>query len=685
LKYKYKIKGMSSQVLSSVDATGLFQLIEDEDWDDAILQVKQFPEEAKTWVIGNAGKSKFRRLPLHEALILNAPYEVIECLFNANPDASKACDEGGRLPLHHAVYHGTQMKAVTKLVMEFPESLDFVDKGGLKPLEIAKLGSSTEKENLVAFLSKGSLFYAVQKEENKWVQRENNLKMQLETLKKGLEDKVEAARAEDINRNEQLIAKLAALENGKLHDVLPSNNNEQTRSEQALVIEECQKRIAELETQLVTQVKTNEEAEAQLVLEPLVTELEMQVATLSAKCDKLQMEYSEKSKAYEEAIAKIELISSEKNIFDSRARESDQRLSELAEQLAAWTMKYHNLYSEYNTKMLDSVSAEKKLLQQQEGVKGEYEHRVAVLEEQVASLGKIREDLLLKNIAKTEACDESVKKIADLEFVQQQVKGEYEHRVAVLEEQVASLGKIREDLLLKNIAKTEACDESVKKIADLEFVQQQVKGEYEHRVAVLEEQVTSLGKIREDLLLKNIAKTEACDESVKKIADLEVTIAELKKSHELRYTQVTMQCLQLEELAKSKYSENLKLMEDLESSMSSQEQLAYNKLAEASLTAEIEQLQEELSLTRKELETANQLVNEADRKIVTLSEENELLMRKNEDNTKLISLVVTNASEYHAKTSQAVNILESDFAQIQTERFESVTTKYQTMLERVCT
>jgi len=79
------------------------------------------------------------------------------------------------------------------------------------------------------------------------------------------------------------------------------------------------------------------------------------------------------------------------------------------------------------------------------------------------------------------------------------------------------------------------------------------------------------------------------------------------------------------------------------------------------------------------------LVNEADRKIVTLSEENELLMRKNEDNTKLISLVVTNASEYHAKTSQAVNILESDFAQIQTERFESVTTKYQTMLERVCT
>ena len=180
---------MSSQVLSSVDATGLFQLIEDEDWSDAILQIKECPEEAKTWVIRNAGKSKLRRLPLHEALMRKAPGEVVECLLTANRDASKACDDTGRLPLHHAIFNGAEMKVVTKLVMEYPESLDYVDKGGLKPLGIAMLGSSTEKENLVAFLSKGSVFYAVQKEENKWVQRELDLKKEFENKQISFEAK----------------------------------------------------------------------------------------------------------------------------------------------------------------------------------------------------------------------------------------------------------------------------------------------------------------------------------------------------------------------------------------------------------------------------------------------------------------------------------------------------------------
>jgi len=174
--------------LATCETTGLFQLVEDQDWDDVILQVEAFPDEAKVWIVSKSSKAKYRRLPLHEAFIRKAPYFVIQCLLSTHPEAAVEPDDGGRLPIHHAAFYGAPIEALKALVMLYPESLNALDKKGVKPLDLFMEGNGGFTDEALDFFSKGSKFYATLAAEQQHADRNQKEMLPVESDGKNMDD-----------------------------------------------------------------------------------------------------------------------------------------------------------------------------------------------------------------------------------------------------------------------------------------------------------------------------------------------------------------------------------------------------------------------------------------------------------------------------------------------------------------
>jgi len=90
-----------------------------EDDDDALLE-----HESAVWIVRKepSGKLRWRMLPLHAALIFQAPFAVVEGLLEVFPAAASQKDDQGMLPLHLAMRNfgsinsaaGTDAKKISK-------------------------------------------------------------------------------------------------------------------------------------------------------------------------------------------------------------------------------------------------------------------------------------------------------------------------------------------------------------------------------------------------------------------------------------------------------------------------------------------------------------------------------------------------------------------------------------------
>ena len=85
--------------------SALFKALEYEDWDTALKRANSNPEEAQVWIEKTIPEKNIRRclLPLHAALNLNAPKNVIFAILNAYRGAVKCQDDKEFLPLHLAM------------------------------------------------------------------------------------------------------------------------------------------------------------------------------------------------------------------------------------------------------------------------------------------------------------------------------------------------------------------------------------------------------------------------------------------------------------------------------------------------------------------------------------------------------------------------------------------------------
>ena len=138
----------------------LFQLIQSSSWVDAANYINENPSEAADWIIKpECDETEWRRLPLHEACIRLPTVEFIDILIKAYPRAIEEADHNGRLPIHHACCHGASLEVVEKLIFLAPRTLDVRDVWGKDPLSVAKGAIGSNRDVIIATVSKGSEFY----------------------------------------------------------------------------------------------------------------------------------------------------------------------------------------------------------------------------------------------------------------------------------------------------------------------------------------------------------------------------------------------------------------------------------------------------------------------------------------------------------------------------------------------
>ena len=102
------------------DPSELFLLLQHQMWDEATRYATNYPRECKTWVsrFGDDGAFRWRLLPLHIAIIFNAPVETMAALLTAYPEAARHQDDAGMLPVDLAVKKKSP-KAVVQLIENY--------------------------------------------------------------------------------------------------------------------------------------------------------------------------------------------------------------------------------------------------------------------------------------------------------------------------------------------------------------------------------------------------------------------------------------------------------------------------------------------------------------------------------------------------------------------------------------
>jgi hypothetical protein len=137
----------SREVDYDMTPTVLIKLIERKMWKQAINRCEDYPEEAATWMCrlqevkeqgGGVKDVKWKILPIHSAIILHSPVEVIETLIDAYPQGLRKGDDRKMLPLHMAFRIGASLDVTAVLVDAYPDALKKRDIKGHTPIHILK-------------------------------------------------------------------------------------------------------------------------------------------------------------------------------------------------------------------------------------------------------------------------------------------------------------------------------------------------------------------------------------------------------------------------------------------------------------------------------------------------------------------------------------------------------------------
>jgi len=105
------------------------------------------PQEEEDAVV--TPQYRWRLLPLHAAIVLGAPTEIIQAIISSYPNAARETDERGSLPVHLAASRldvdPEGEKVVLQLFGVYPDSIDVQDRKGRTPPELAKLARSRKE------------------------------------------------------------------------------------------------------------------------------------------------------------------------------------------------------------------------------------------------------------------------------------------------------------------------------------------------------------------------------------------------------------------------------------------------------------------------------------------------------------------------------------------------------------
>ena len=127
------------------NVTSLYESISESDWDVALSDVRNNPDEAKTWVVRyEDGSIMWRFLPIHSACARQPPEDVINSLIGAYRQGAQCRDDQGMLPLHYACGNQASVDVIRILLLAYPDGANVADPNGMLPLHyIAQWGPST--------------------------------------------------------------------------------------------------------------------------------------------------------------------------------------------------------------------------------------------------------------------------------------------------------------------------------------------------------------------------------------------------------------------------------------------------------------------------------------------------------------------------------------------------------------
>lgn len=122
---------------SDENETSLFTAIKEKKWAEVRKLIESNAEEVREWTAhkDSDGEIAWRRLPIHEACINNAPSEVVEALLRKYKEGASMKDLNNRLPLHHAAIHGSSFDVFEFLIDSYPDSLEKEDNFGKTPVK----------------------------------------------------------------------------------------------------------------------------------------------------------------------------------------------------------------------------------------------------------------------------------------------------------------------------------------------------------------------------------------------------------------------------------------------------------------------------------------------------------------------------------------------------------------------
>jgi len=121
------------------NVTPLYELLESSQWDQARLKSRTHPEQVQTWIVRRDEKRtiKWKLLPLHAAVIFQAPIVVTEALLQEYPEAIEKRDDQGMVALHLAFRHTMDDTLMELLLHRHPSAISVQDKRGRIPLDHA--------------------------------------------------------------------------------------------------------------------------------------------------------------------------------------------------------------------------------------------------------------------------------------------------------------------------------------------------------------------------------------------------------------------------------------------------------------------------------------------------------------------------------------------------------------------
>jgi hypothetical protein len=110
---------------------GLFAPLSEKDWETVLTVILHFPHLAKA-----KRAYPLEGLPLHVAMGVGAPVEVVTALLEAYPDATTIRKQSGdNFPCHFACYYGISSEGMKMLLRCFPDVIILVNSVGQTPMQ----------------------------------------------------------------------------------------------------------------------------------------------------------------------------------------------------------------------------------------------------------------------------------------------------------------------------------------------------------------------------------------------------------------------------------------------------------------------------------------------------------------------------------------------------------------------